>query len=191
MAPTSSPCCKEGGSGAAPLALADHVGLPLRDALVAVDNALRREGLRDAVAVIASGKIATGADVATHLALGADLVHIARGFMFSLGCIQAMRCHTNTCPAGVATQSRWLQAGLDPADKSVRVYNYALALERDLQMITHACGLTHPARLNRTHLLMNVSPGVKKSLAELYPYPQERLPRRSPRERLDAEPAYA
>ena len=182
---------KEGGSGAAPLALADHVGLPLRDALVAVDNALRREGLRDAVAVIASGKIATGADVATHLALGADLVHIARGFMFSLGCIQAMRCHTNTCPAGVATQSRWLQAGLDPADKSVRVYNYALALERDLQMITHACGLTHPARLNRTHLLMNVSPGVKKSLAELYPYPQERMPRRSPRERVDAEPAYA
>jgi glutamate synthase domain-containing protein 2 len=71
---------KEGGSGAAPLALVDHVGLPLRDALVAVDNALRREGLRDGVCVIASGKIATGADVATHIALGADLVHIARGF---------------------------------------------------------------------------------------------------------------
>ncbi len=101
---------KEGGSGAAPLALVDHVGLPLRDALVAVDNALRREGLRDDVCVIASGKIATGADVATHIALGADLVHIARGFMLSLGCIQAMRCHTNTCPTGVATQSRWLQA---------------------------------------------------------------------------------
>ena len=163
---------KEGGSGAAPLALVDHVGLPLRDGLVAVDNALRREGLRDDVCVIASGKIATGADVATHIALGADLVHIARGFMFSLGCIQAMRCHTNTCPTGVATQSRWLQAGLDPADKGVRVHNYALALERDLQMITHACGLTHPTQLSRAHLVMNVSPGVKKSLAEIYPYPQ-------------------
>jgi glutamate synthase domain-containing protein 2 len=184
---------KEGGSGAAPLALADHVGLPLRDALVAVDTALRREGLRDEVCVIASGKIATGADVATHIALGADLVHIGRGFLFSLGCIQAMRCHTNTCPTGVATQSRWLQAGLDPADKGVRVRNYALALESDLQMITHACGLTHPAQLSRAHLVMNVSPGVRRSLVEIYPYPQaERIHRRYPRAgRLGTEPAYA
>jgi glutamate synthase domain-containing protein 2 len=183
---------KEGGSGAAPLALVDHVGLPLRDALVVVDNALRREGLRDDVCVIASGKIATGADVATHIALGADLVHIARGFMLSLGCIQAMRCHTNTCPTGVATQSRWLQAGLDPADKGVRVHNYALALERDLQMITHACGLKHPSQLGRAHLVMNVSPGVRKSLAEIYPYPQrERTDLRYPRAgRIDSKPAY-
>jgi len=161
----------EGGSGAAPLALAAHVGLPLRDGLIAVDSALRREGLRDEVCLIASGKIATGADVAIHIALGADLVHIARGFMLSLGCIQAMRCHTNSCPTGIATQSRWLQAGLDPTDKGARVHNYALALERDLQMITRACGLTHPEQLNRTHLTMNVSPGVRKSLAEIHPYP--------------------
>jgi glutamate synthase domain-containing protein 2 len=161
----------EGGSGAAPLALADYVGLPLVDALVAVDNALRREGLREEVTLIASGKIATGGEVATHIALGADLVHIARGFMFSLGCIQALRCHTNSCPTGVATQNRWLQAGLDPADKGVRVANYSLALERDLQMITHACGLAHPSQLTRDHVVMNISPGVRKSLAELYPYP--------------------
>jgi hypothetical protein len=184
---------KEGGSGAAPLALAEHVGLPLRDGLVAVDNALRREGLRDDVCVIASGTIASGADVATHIALGADLVHVARGFMLSLGCIQAMRCHTNTCPTGIATQSRWLQAGLDPADKSVRVRNYSLALERDLQMITHACGLTHPAQMNRTHLAMNVSPGVRKSLVEVYPYPQrEQTDRRYSRAgRIHGEPAYS
>jgi glutamate synthase domain-containing protein 2 len=161
----------EGGSGAAPLALADYVGLPLVDALVAVDNALRREGLREEVTLIASGKIATGGEVATHIALGADLVHIARGFMFSIGCIQALRCHTNSCPTGVATQNRWLQAGLDPADKGVRVANYSLALERDLQMITHACGLAHPSQLTRDHVVMNISPGVRKSLAELYPYP--------------------
>jgi glutamate synthase domain-containing protein 2 len=183
----------EGGSGAAPLALVDHVGLPVRDALIAVDSALRREGLRDDVCLIASGKIATGADVATHLALGADLVHIARGFMLSLGCIQAMRCHTNSCPTGVATQSPWLQAGLDPADKSVRVRNYAVALEHDLQMLAHACGLSHPAQLNRTHLTMNVAPGVRKSLAEIYPYPQrERTDRRYPLVgRIDSERVYA
>ena len=146
-------------------------GLPLVDALITVDNALRREGLRDDVTVIASGKIATGGEVATHIALGADLVHIGRGFLFSIGCIQAMRCHTNTCPTGVTTQNRWLQSGLDPADKGVRVRNYALALERDLQMITHACGLTHPSQLHRGHVVMNISPGVRKSFVELFPYP--------------------
>ena len=161
----------EGGSGAAPMALADYVGLPLVDALVAVDNGLRREGVRDDVTLIASGKIATAGDVAIHMALGADLVHIGRGFLFSIGCIQALRCHTNTCPTGVTTQNRWLQSGLDPADKGVRVRNYALALERDLQMITHACGLTHPNQLHRGHVVVNISPGVRKSLVELFPYP--------------------
>jgi glutamate synthase domain-containing protein 2 len=165
----------EGGSGAAPLALADYVGMPLVEGLITVDNALRREGLRDDIALIASGKIATGGDVATHIALGADLVHIARGFLLSIGCIQALRCHTNTCPTGVTTQNRWLQSGLDPADKGVRVRNYALALERDLQMITHACGLEHPSQLRRDHVVMNVSPGVRKSLRELFPYRPARI----------------
>ena len=163
----------EGGSGAAPLALADYLGLPLVDALIAVDNALRREGLRDDVTLIAAGKIATGGEVATHLAIGADLVHIGRGFLFSIGCIQALRCHTNTCPTGVTTQNRWLQAGLDPADKGVRVANYAMALERDVQMITHACGLTHPSQLHRGHVVMNISPGVRRSLADMFPYPAQ------------------
>jgi glutamate synthase domain-containing protein 2 len=162
---------KEGGTGAGPLALADHVGLPLIDGLTMVDGALRRYGLRDRVTLIASGRIATGGDVATHIALGADLVHIGRGFLFALGCIQALRCHTNRCPAGVTSHSRWLQSGLDPADKAARVANYSLALERDLQMIAHACGVRHPSELNRRHVLVNVSPGVRKSLAELYPYP--------------------
>jgi glutamate synthase domain-containing protein 2 len=119
---------------------------------------------------MASGKIATAGEVAAHIALGADLVHIGRGFLFALGCIQALRCHTNTCPAGVTTQNRWLQSGLDPADKSVRVMNYSLALERELQMITHACGLEHPGQLTRDHVLVNISPGVRKRSVELYPY---------------------
>jgi glutamate synthase domain-containing protein 2 len=162
---------KEGGTGAGPLALADYVGLPLIDGLTTVDNALRRQGIRNEVRLIASGKIATGGEVATHMALGADLVHIGRGFLFAIGCIQALRCHTNKCPTGVTTQNRWLQSGLDPADKAARVANYSLALERDLQMITHACGLRHPSQLNRGHVVVNVSPGVQQSLAELYPYP--------------------
>ncbi len=166
---------KEGGSGAAPLALADYVGLPLIDALTAVDNALRREGLRDQIALIGAGKIATGGEVATHIALGADLVHIGRGFLFSIGCIQALRCHTNTCPTGVTTQNRWLQSGLDPADKGVRVGNYSLTLERDLQMITHACGLDHPSQLHRGHVVVNISPGVRKPLTEIFPYPPVRV----------------
>jgi glutamate synthase domain-containing protein 2 len=166
---------KEGGSGAAPLALADYVGLPLIDGLTVVDAALRRFGLRDDVTLIASGRIATGGDVATHIALGADLVHIARGFLFSIGCIQALRCHTNKCPTGVTTQNRWLQSGLDPADKGVRVMNYSIALERDLQMITRSCGLQHPSELHRGHVVVNVAPGVRKSLLELYPYPSTRV----------------
>jgi glutamate synthase domain-containing protein 2 len=164
---------KEGGTGAAPLALADYVGLPLIDALTIVDNALRCAGIRDDVTLIASGKIATGGEVACHIALGADLVHIGRGFLFSIGCIQALRCHTNTCPTGVTTQKRWLQSGLDPADKGVRVASYSLALERDLQMITHACGLTEPTELHRGQVVVNISPGVRKSLLDLFPYPTD------------------
>ena len=165
----------EGGTGAGPLALADYVGLPLIDGLTKVDNALRRDGIRDDVTLIASGQIATGGEVATHIALGADIVHIGRGFLFSIGCIQALRCHTNTCPTGVTTQNRWLQSGLDPTDKGVRVSNYSLALERDLQAITHACGLRHPSELHRGHVVVNVSPGVRKPLIELFPYPDERF----------------
>lgn len=159
----------EGGTGAGPLSLADHVGMPVMDGLIAVDDALRRWALRDQVAVIVSGKIATGGEAALHLAMGADLVHIGRGFLLSIGCIQALRCHTNTCPAGVTTQNRWLQSGLDPKDKAARVANYSLALERDIVAITHACGLAHPRQLSRAHVMMNVGPGVRTSMAELAP----------------------
>ena len=119
---------KEGGTGAGPLALADYVGLPLIDGLTIVDDALRRQGIRQDVTVIGSGKIATGGEVAIHIALGADLVHIGRGFLFAIGCIQALRCHTNKCPTGVTTQNRWLQSGLDPTDKAARVANYSATL---------------------------------------------------------------
>jgi glutamate synthase domain-containing protein 2 len=163
---------KEGGSGAAPLALADYVGQPLLDGLVIMDNKLRAYGLRDEVTLIGSGRIATGGDAAIHIALGADMVHIARGYLFALGCIQALRCHANTCPTGVTTQNKWLQAGLDPEDKATRVMNYSKALQKDLNMIVRSVGLKHPSELHRGHVIVNISPGVRKTLLELYPYPE-------------------
>ncbi len=163
----------EGGTGAGPLSLADHVGMPVMDGLIVVDDALRQWGLRDQITVIASGKIATGGEAALHLAMGADLIHIGRGFLLSIGCIQALRCHTNTCPAGVTTQNRWLQSGLDPADKGARVANYSLALERDIMAVTNACGLAHPRDLTRRHVMMNVAPGVRRPMSELAPSPSD------------------
>jgi glutamate synthase domain-containing protein 2 len=163
----------EGGSGAAPLALADYVGLPLREGIYQMDTELRRAGLRDQVVLIGSGKIATGGDVAQALAMGADMVNIARGFLLSLGCIQAMQCHTNHCPTGIATQSRYLQRGLDPTSKSERVANYAKTLRKDLFMILHSCGLKNPRDLKRQHLTLVVAPGQTRSMRELYPYPDD------------------
>jgi glutamate synthase domain-containing protein 2 len=163
----------EGGSGAAPLALADYVGLPLREAIYQMDTELRQAGLRGRTVLIGSGKIATGGDIAQALAMGADMVNIARGFMLSLGCIQAMQCHTNHCPTGIATQSRYLQRGLDPTSKSERVANYARTLRKDLFMILHSCGLMDPKKLNREHLTLVVAPGQTRSMRELYPYPDD------------------
>ncbi len=100
------------------------------------------------------------------------MIHVARGFLFALGCIQALKCHTNTCPTGITTQSPWLQAGLDPALKAVRVANYAKALAKDLNMIVRSCGLKHPNELHREHVIVNISPGVRKTLHDLYPYPK-------------------
>ncbi len=186
---------KEGGSGAAPLALADYVGQPLMDGLTLVDDKLRTHGLRDDVTLIGSGRIATGGDAAIHIAVGADMVHIARGFLFALGCIQALRCHTNTCPTGITTQSRWLQSGLDPADKATRVANYSKALEKDLGMIVRSVGLKHPSELHRGHVIVNISPGVRKTLLELSPYPKVKEQPRSRttgslrRPKLTEEPA--
>ncbi len=170
---------KEGGSGAAPLALADYVGRPLMDGLTLVDDKLRQHGLRDDITLVGSGRIATGGEAAIHIALGADLIHIARGFLLSLGCIQALRCHTNQCPTGITTQSKWLQAGLDPTDKAERVANYAKALQKDLNMIVRSVGLKHPSELHRGHVTVAISPGVRKTLAELYPYPVVKTPPKS------------
>src|SRR5262249_18775243 len=114
----------EGGTGAAPLELTNHVGLPLADGLSFVNNALIGAGLRDRIKLGASGKIINAYDLARACALGADFALSARGFMFSVGCIQARSCHANKCPTGVATQDRLRQRALVVRDKAVRVANF-------------------------------------------------------------------
>jgi glutamate synthase domain-containing protein 2 len=161
----------EGGSGAAPQALADHVALPIAEALPRVVDALIRAGLKGRVRVIASGKLVTSAKAAWALCVGADFVNTARGFMFALGCIQAMRCHTNTCPTGVTTHQSRLQRGLVVEEKFVRVANYAMGMNTEIDMIAHSCGCRHARELERHHVRIVQAPGQSVAYSTLYPYP--------------------
>ena len=132
----------EGGSGAAPAPLMDYVGLPITMALPQVAAARERHGLEDRIRIVASGKLITPDKVAWALCMGADFVSSARGFMFSLGCIQAMKCGTGKCPTGVTSSEPRLIAGLDPTDKAARVARYAERMRDEVEMIAHSCGLT-------------------------------------------------
>jgi glutamate synthase domain-containing protein 2 len=161
----------EGGTGAAPVMLTDYAGLPIMEAIPLVDNALREFGVRDRTVVVSSGKVINAADAAIHMALGSDMVNIGRGFLFSLGCIQAMRCHTNQCPTGITTQNRWLKRGLDPTLKMHRVANYAMVLQEDLIMLLKMCGVRHPSEITRAHVSMIRDPGPGKRMSEIFPYP--------------------
>lgn len=158
----------DGGTGAAPMALMDNVGLPIREALPMVVDILERHGLKDRIKVIASGKLVTPAEVAWALCAGADFVVSARGFMFALGCIQAMKCDRNTCPTGITTHDRRLQKGLDPTDKSVRVRNFVQQLTASVEVIAHSCGVPHPRGLKRFHVRMVQGNGLSVPLDELY-----------------------
>ncbi len=114
----------EGGTGAAPPEFSDGVGMPLEPALIFVNRTLNNFNLRDKTKIIASGKVLTSLDILRAISMGADMCNNARGFMFALGCIQALRCNTNNCPTGVATQDKMLIKGLDVTDKSERVYHF-------------------------------------------------------------------
>ncbi|MBL4567891.1 MAG: FMN-binding glutamate synthase family protein, partial [Porticoccus sp.] len=159
----------EGGSGAAPKPLLDYMGLPISESLPEVVDLLRGYGLRNRVKVIASGKMIVPSGVAWALCMGADFVVSARGFMFSLGCIQAMQCNKNTCPTGVATHNPKLQRGLNSELKSVRVENYISNLIYDVGIIAHSCGVLEPRELKRTHARIVVSSGRSVTLESLYP----------------------
>lgn len=158
----------DGGTGAAPLPLIDNTGLTVRESLPLMDDLLREHGLRDRVALVASGKLITSADVAWAFCAGADLVNAARGFMFSLGCIQALKCDQNTCPTGITTHNKRLQRGLNPSNKAVRVKNYVQNIQKEVEMIAHACGVEGPRELTREHLMIIQSSGRSKPFNQVW-----------------------
>lgn len=160
----------EGGTGAAPAEFIDHIGVPMHEALLLVHNTLVGLGLRERVRVAAAGKITSAFDIARTLALGADWCNAARGYMFALGCIQSMSCHTDRCPTGIATQNPHRWKHLDPADKAARVHNFHDNTLRALRDLLCAAGLDHPSDLGPEHILRRVSPVEIRSLAALYRY---------------------
>jgi glutamate synthase domain-containing protein 2 len=161
----------DGGTGAAPQPLMDYVGMPLQESLPMVVNLLYSYGLRERIKIIASGKLITPGKIAAALAVGADFVTSARGFMFALGCIQALQCAKNTCPTGITTHNKELQRGLVPKEKAKRVTSFAETVVYGVGMIAHSCGVRQPRDLRRKHIRIVESGGISVSLDQLYPIP--------------------
>ncbi|MEW8509916.1 MAG: FMN-binding glutamate synthase family protein [Candidatus Thiodiazotropha sp.] len=159
----------DGGTGAAPMALMDYVGLPLNESLPMVVDMLCEYGLRERVKVVCSGKLITPAGDAWALAVGADFVASARGFMFALGCIQALQCNRNTCPTGITTHDPKLQRGLVSSDKALRVANYVNNMNYEVGLLAHSCGVREPRELKRFHARMVMENGKSVPLDVLYP----------------------
>ncbi|MGH1538683.1 MAG: FMN-binding glutamate synthase family protein [Gammaproteobacteria bacterium] len=159
----------DGGTGAAPMSLMDYMGLTIEESLPLVVDRLKAHGLRDRIKVATSGKLVTPAEVAWAFAVGADFVNSARGFMFSLGCIQALQCNKNTCPTGITTHNKKLQTGLNPKIKAERVRNYAQNMVYEVGVIAHSCGVKEPRLLRRFHARMVRPDGKSIPLNELYP----------------------
>ena len=160
----------EGGTGAAPLEFTDHVGAPLREALMLVHNSLVGTNLRDRVRVGASARIITAFDVARTTAIGADWCNSARGFMFALGCIQAQACHTGFCPTGVTTQDPRRMRALHVPDKAERIFNFHQNTLVALKELLAASGLSHPSELGPEHVVRRVSSNEVRLLATLHPW---------------------
>ncbi|NKB44646.1 MAG: FMN-binding glutamate synthase family protein [Alphaproteobacteria bacterium] len=164
----------DGGTGAAPPALMDYMGLPLSESLPAFADKLTEYGLKDRVKLIASGKLINPAEVAWALCAGADFIVSARGFMFALGCIQAFQCNKNTCPTGITTHDKRLQKGLNPKNKAERVRRYAETVAYDVGVIAHSCGVAGPRELKRYHARIVTETGRSKGFDEIFPVPPVR-----------------
>jgi glutamate synthase domain-containing protein 2 len=160
----------EGGTGAAPMVFADSVSLPFRVGFSRVYRVFAEAGLEHDVTFIGGGKLGIPDNAVVAMALGCDLLNIAREPMLAIGCIQAQRCHTDRCPTGVATQDPWLSHGLDPQLKSVRMANYVKTLRRDLLKLAETCGVAHPALIDMEDIEMLYGNHVARPLREVYDY---------------------
>ncbi len=160
----------EGGTGAAPLIFTDSVSLPFQLGFARVYATFARKGLHEGVVFIGGGKLGLPDNAIVAFALGCDLVNVAREAMLAIGCIQAQKCHTDTCPTGVATQNAWLARGLDPARKSVRAANYLQTLRRDLLTVSGACGVEHPGLIDAGSVEMVTGRTEATPLYEVYGY---------------------
>lgn len=176
----------EGGSGATYAEMADSMGLPVKTAIVFADDSLRRYGVRERVTLVASGKLFSPDRIAVALALGADLVQIARGMMISVGCIGTQRCHLNTCPVGVATTDPRLQRALVVEEKRWRVTNYVATLRHGLFTLAAAAGLPSPRHFRREHVMYQDARGLTRPVSEIHPYPEPLAAGRTKRRRAGA-----
>jgi len=158
----------DGGTGAAPASLIDYMGLPIRESLPLVIDIIEANGLKDRIKIIVSGKLITPAEVAWALCVGADFITSARGFLFSLGCIQALQCDKNSCPTGITTHNKRLQKGLVVDEKSIRVSNYVKNMNYEVGVVAHSCGVKEPRKLKRFHARIVTDSGVSKTLEDLY-----------------------
>jgi glutamate synthase domain-containing protein 2 len=159
----------EGGTGAAPMPLMDLVGMSIREALPILADMRNKAGLKERIRIVASGKLVNPGDVAWALAAGADFVVSARGFMFALGCIQALKCHKNTCPTGITTHDPRFQEGLVVEDKDKRVANYAKKLVKEVEVIAHSVGVSEPRLMRRQHVRLVQPDGSSLPMDRLFP----------------------
>lgn len=159
----------EGGTGAAPMPLIDSVGMSLKESLPILIDMLHKYDLRDRIKVVASGKLITPVAVAAALCVGADFITSARGFLFSLGCIQALQCNKNTCPTGITTHDLKLQQGLHPPTKAIRVTNYVNNMVKEVGIIAHSCGVKNPRALDRGHARIVQENGTSLGMDEVFP----------------------
>ena len=159
----------EGGTGAAPMPLIDLVGMSVREALPMVANLRDEHGLKDRIRLISSGKLVNPGDVAWALAAGADFITSARGFMFALGCIQALKCNRNTCPTGVTTHDPRFQKGLVVEDKYIRVAKYAREIIHEVETIAHSVGVPEPRQIRRRHVRIMQEGGRSRPMNEIMP----------------------
>jgi len=177
----------EGGTGAAPLELSDWVGMPLTEGLVLMRNALVGAGLKGRIRLAASGKVYSGMGLAMNMALGADWCNAARAFMFSIGCIQAQRCHLGTCPTGITTQDPYRMRGLVPAVQAERAARFHAKTVESLSEIAAAAGLNHPSELMPHHVMHKVGPEKAETLDRIFSFLPEGALLHAPEETLYAE----